>query len=88
MMTKKFIQWLKEKHPSLWLRWDVSIHKKHRIEIRNIALGVSDRGNTPLTAWKYMCIVCGDEIIQLTESGVKQLEDGHLYEDVVKFIGE
>lgn len=44
------------------------------IEICDMATGLTENHGTPVTGFKYKCVLCGREFVELTRSGYKQLK--------------
>jgi len=57
-------------------RWRRRIHR-HLIDVVDHAVGVPGKRSVPLTAFKWRCVLCGQEIIDVCEPGYRQLEEGH-----------
>lgn len=53
--------WKKNEHPCT-------------IETCDMAVGTSDGITVPVTAFKYRCVLCGREYIDITESGIEQIQ--------------
>lgn len=58
----------------------------HLIDVVGIALGVPYGAGVPLTGFKYRCILCGREYSLTTESGLKQIAEGHPIEKVLQWM--
>jgi len=59
----------------------------HIIKSYDIATGISEQENfVPLTAFKFKCILCGESIDDITDSGLTQLENGHKRENVFNWV--
>jgi len=63
------------------------IHK-HLVEVADMAIGVPEGGGSPLTAFRFRCVLCGEFIDDITDSGLTQLENGHKRESVFRWIKE
>ena len=59
----------------------------HVMKIYDMALGVNEVG-TPVTAFRYRCALCGKLIDDITESGIRQLVEGHKKDRVFRWIRE
>ena len=58
----------------------------HIVSVVDMALGCKEPASIPVTAWKYRCVLCEMEIVEITETGIKQLEAGNEEKDVIKWM--
>ena len=49
----------------------------HVVLVKGMAVGVQTDNNTiTVTGWRWECCLCGQEIEEITESGIEQLSNG------------
>lgn len=60
----------------------------HLIDVVDIATGVPYDAGIPLTGFKYRCVLCGREYMLTTESGLKQIAEGHSVKKVLQWMEE
>ena len=71
------------KLPTWFLCWH-----KHIITVDDMATGVSLEAGVPVTAFRYKCIICGRTFDDITEMGIRQLEEGHKRDKVLDWINK
>lgn len=71
----------------VWIWWDYYFGHKHKYSLVHIAIYKGEpRENPrgiPLVAWIYEC-KCGKEIVELDSSGIRLLQKGVDYEELIK----
>lgn len=79
--TIRFFMWLEDNHSRLFSLWISYIHKNHKIEIEDMALGkVSvSRDCSQVNAWRYRCMVCcGDVFMSIPDKDViNEIDSGN-----------
>ena len=70
------------------IKWLFRYHKRHIIEVYDMALGESENPGIPLTAFRFRCLICGRFFDDICESGIEQLRRGIKKEDVFQWFRE
>lgn len=68
------------------LRRFVCYRGYHVTSVVNIANGISAGAGVPVTAWRHVCRICGDEIDEITNMGIEQLRTGARVDAVIKWV--
>ena len=58
----------------------------HLIEVIDFATGIPVNAGTPVTGFKYRCVLCGREYMLVTEIGLIQISQGHPIEQVLQWM--
>jgi len=58
----------------------------HVLYLLDISYGVGlENGNIPVTGFKFVCKLCGREFVDISEYGIKQLQEGKSVDDVFRW---
>ena len=76
--TIRFFNWLWKHHNRIWALWNVYIHKSHKLEIIDIALGEAPNACLQVNAWGYRCKVCGDAFMSIPDKeSISEIDNGN-----------
>jgi len=76
--TIRFFNWLEDNHSRLFSLWISYIHKNHKIEIEDMALGKVSPDCSQVNAWGYRCKVCGDVFMSIPDKEViSEIDNGN-----------
>jgi hypothetical protein len=66
----------------------LSHHNRCIIETTDMATGRPNKGGIQLTAFKHVCILCGQEFECITQSGIEQIASGVPYNEAIQWMNE
>ena len=80
-------EWMREIYLDIWMWWDYYFGHQHKYSMDSMVVYEGEPREhpnaTPLVAWIYRC-KCGKEIIELEPSGIRLLQQGVDYDELIK----